>query len=62
MSTAKGDNEIAPLVLHFQPILSKLSDEAFFEFCRANDQWRIERTAEGDITHHSPYRRKDWHS
>jgi Uma2 family endonuclease len=49
MSTAKVDNEIAPLVLHFQPILNKLSDEVFFEFCRANDQWRIERTAEGDI-------------
>ena len=49
MSTAKVDNEIAPLVLHFQPILNKLSDDEFFEFCRANDQWRIERTAEGDI-------------
>ena len=50
MSAAKGDNEIAPLIPHFQPILNKLSDEMFFEFCRANDQWRIERTAEGDIT------------
>ncbi|HEY0544360.1 MAG TPA: Uma2 family endonuclease [Pyrinomonadaceae bacterium] len=49
MSTAKVDNEMAPLVLHFQPILNKLSDEVFFEFCRANDPWRIERTAEGDI-------------
>jgi Uma2 family endonuclease len=49
MSTAKVDDEMAPLVLHFQPILKKLSDEVFFEFCRANDEWRIERTAEGDL-------------
>lgn len=49
MSTAKLVNEVEPLVLHFQSILDKLSDEAFYEFCRANDEWRIERTAEGDI-------------
>lgn len=49
MSTAKVDDEIAPLVLHFQPILKKLSDDEFFEFCLANDPLRIERTAEGDI-------------
>ncbi len=49
MSTATFVTEVEPLVLHFQPILKKLSDEEFYEFCRANDQWRIERTAEGDI-------------
>jgi Uma2 family endonuclease len=49
MSTATLTTEIEPLVLHFQPILKKLSEEEFFEFCRANDEWRIERTAEGDI-------------
>jgi Uma2 family endonuclease len=49
MSTAKVSHEIVPLVLHFQPILKKLSDEEFFQFCLANDHWRIERTAEGDI-------------
>ncbi|MBC7912256.1 MAG: Uma2 family endonuclease [Pyrinomonadaceae bacterium] len=49
MSTATFITEVEPLVLHFQPILKKLSDEEFYEFCRANDQWRIERTAEGDI-------------
>lgn len=49
MSTAKLIDEIAPLILHFQPILNKLSDEVFYEFCRANDELRIERTAEGDI-------------
>lgn len=41
--------EQEPLVLHFQPIMKKLSDDEFYEFCRANDEWRIERTAEGDI-------------
>ncbi len=49
MSTAKLDEEVEPLVLHFQPILKKLDDEAFYEFCRANSELRIERTAEGDI-------------
>jgi Uma2 family endonuclease len=49
MSTATFITEVEPLVLHFQPILEKLSDEVFYEFCLANDQWRIERTAEGDI-------------
>ena len=50
MSTAaKFVTEIEPLVLHFQPILKKLSDDEFYAFCLANDHWRIERTAEGDI-------------
>lgn len=49
MSTAKLIDEIEPLILHFQPILNKLSDEVFYEFCRANDELRIERTAEGDV-------------
>jgi Uma2 family endonuclease len=49
MSTTKLIDEVEPLVLHFQPILNKLSDEEFYEFCRANDELLIERTAEGDI-------------
>ncbi len=49
MSTTALVTEVEPLVLHFQPILKKLSDEVFYEFCLANDQWRIERTAGGDI-------------
>ncbi|HEV7842757.1 MAG TPA: Uma2 family endonuclease [Pyrinomonadaceae bacterium] len=49
MSTATFVTEQEPLVLHFQPIMKKLSDEEFYEFCRANDHWRIERTAEGDV-------------
>jgi Uma2 family endonuclease len=49
MSTAPFITEAEPLILHFQPIMEKLSNEEFYEFCRANDEWRIERTAEGDI-------------
>jgi Uma2 family endonuclease len=49
MSAATFITETEPLVLHFQPFMEKLSDEEFYEFCRVNDEWRIERTAEGDI-------------
>jgi Uma2 family endonuclease len=49
MSTETFITEQEPLVLHFQSIIEKLSDEEFYAFCRANDEWRIERTAEGDI-------------
>jgi len=49
MSTATFITEVEPLVLRFQPILKKLSQEEFYEFCRANSEWRIERTAEGDL-------------
>jgi Uma2 family endonuclease len=49
MSTVTFVTEQEPLVLHFQPIMKKLSDDEFYEFCRANNEWRIERTAAGDI-------------
>jgi Uma2 family endonuclease len=49
MSTATLATEYEPLVLNFRAIMKKLSEEEFYEFCRANDEWRIERTAEGDI-------------
>src|SRR2546421_7138231 len=49
MSTATFITEVEPLVLRFQPILKKLSQEEFYEFCRANSEWRIEQTAEGDL-------------
>lgn len=41
--------EARPLVLHVSPTLQKLSDEEFFEFCRMNPDWRIERTVAGDL-------------
>ena len=36
------------MVLHTRPAL-EMDEEQFFEFCRINRDWRIERTAEGDL-------------
>src|SRR2546425_1470046 len=49
MVTAIKPIENASLTLHFAPLLRKLNDEDFFEFCQANREWRIERTSDGDI-------------
>ena len=38
-----------PIVLHFGPVLKKITDEDFYELCQANPEWRIERTSEGDV-------------
>ncbi|HMZ80796.1 MAG TPA: Uma2 family endonuclease, partial [Acidobacteriota bacterium] len=38
---------VLPLVLHAPKLLQ--NDEYFFEFCQMNPDWRIERTAQGDI-------------
>lgn len=35
-----------PMVLHLDPII-QMNEEQFFQFCRINDEWRIERTMEG---------------
>ena len=48
MSTAPVPDENVPVVLHTRPALD-MSDEQFFEFCQLNRDWRIERTAEGDL-------------
>ena len=37
-----------PVVLHTRPAL-EMNEEQFFEFCRTNRDWRIERSAEGDL-------------
>ncbi len=37
-----------PLILHTRPAL-EMDDRQFFEFCRLNRDWRIERTDEGDL-------------
>ncbi|HEV2762080.1 MAG TPA: Uma2 family endonuclease [Pyrinomonadaceae bacterium] len=37
------------LVLHFGPIMKKLTDDEFFEFCQLNKDLRIELTSEGDL-------------
>ena len=48
MTEAKIRTEIPPVVLHTRPALD-MDDEQFFEFCQLNREWRIERTAEGDL-------------
>ncbi len=48
MTEAKIRTEIPPVVLHTRPAL-EIDEEQFFEFCRINRDWRIERTAEGDL-------------
>lgn len=49
MSVSVRSAETKPFILHFGPVLRKLSDDDFFEFCQANQEWRIERTSDGDI-------------
>ncbi|MEW6209292.1 MAG: Uma2 family endonuclease [Acidobacteriota bacterium] len=41
--------ETHTLILDLSPILKKMSDEDFFEFCRLNRDWRIEITSEGKL-------------
>jgi Uma2 family endonuclease len=42
-----------PLTLKFRPGL-RLSDRAFWKFCRANPELRLERTAQGELVVMSP--------
>lgn len=49
MSTEATLTEIHPLILHLGPILQKMSNHEFFEFCQLNRDWRIELTSEGDL-------------
>jgi Uma2 family endonuclease len=37
------------LVIRFGPLKRKLTDDEFFEFCRRNDELRIEMTKEGEM-------------
>ena len=48
MTEAKVRTENPPVVLHTRPALD-MDEEQFYEFCRLNDELRIERTAEGDL-------------
>src|SRR5262245_36314984 len=49
MATSSISTIVAPVVLHFGPVLRGMSDQEFYEFCRLNPELRIERTEEGDI-------------
>lgn len=48
MAETKIRTEIPPMVLHTRPAL-EMDEDQFFEFCQINRDWRIERTAEGDL-------------
>lgn len=49
MSTSLTPTAENPFVLHFGAALRKFDDGDFYEFCQANQDWRIERTCDGDI-------------
>ncbi len=49
MGTSLDFGEIQPVVLHFGPVLQRISDNEFFELCRLNPELRIELTSEGDL-------------
>ncbi len=40
---------VDPFVLHFKPVIKKMSDREFFEFCDLNEGWNFEVTSEGDL-------------
>jgi Uma2 family endonuclease len=48
VAEAKVRTGCPPVVLHTRPAL-EMDEEQFFEFCQLNRDWRIERTAEGDL-------------
>lgn len=48
MTETKVRVEHPPVVLHTRPAL-EMDEEQFFEFCQLNRDWRIERSAEGDL-------------
>jgi Uma2 family endonuclease len=37
------------VVIDFKPLLRKIDDDDFFEFCMANQDWRIESTKKGEL-------------
>jgi Uma2 family endonuclease len=48
MAETKFRTEQPPMVLRTNPVL-EMDDERLFDFCRINREWRIERTAEGEL-------------
>ena len=48
MSTLLEDRDLQPMVIHLRPVVH-MTDDEFFDFCRVNRDWRIERNAEGDV-------------
>ncbi|MCA1565526.1 MAG: Uma2 family endonuclease [Acidobacteria bacterium] len=48
-ATTSTAAEIEPLVIHFSPVLKKMSEQEFYEFCRLNPDLSLELTSEGDL-------------
>jgi Uma2 family endonuclease len=48
MLTTSTHGDGWPVVLQIRPII-ELDDDQFFAFCQLNRDWRIERTAEGEL-------------
>ena len=42
-------DETDPVVLNFAPVMRRLRGDDFFNFCQANDRWRLELTKEGNL-------------
>jgi len=49
MSATLTSVETPPLVLRFTPLLKRMTDDEFYEFCRLNADLDIELTSEGDL-------------
>ncbi len=49
MGTMLASRETEPVVLHFEEIVRRMDDHAFFAFCQANRDWRMELTHTGDL-------------
>ncbi len=49
MNHSEIEEGVDPFVLHFKPIIEKMSDREFLEFCNLNEKWRFEITSEGDL-------------
>lgn len=54
MSTQSASSFDGSFLLHMGPLLKHVSNEEFYEFCRLNDDLRIERTRDGDIVIMAP--------
>jgi Uma2 family endonuclease len=48
-TTTSNTAEHEPLVLHFSPVMKKMSEQEFYEFCRLNPDLSLELTSEGDL-------------
>jgi Uma2 family endonuclease len=49
MATVLESVETSPWVVKMPSSVAEMDDDQFFDFCQANPELRIERTAEGDI-------------